>query len=156
MELLPVFALFDLLAQGVGLVTVHLSLFALIYYVVDVAQEHLNAAVLAFMLVRADNLDGDHIVDRIAAALEVVETDKGIRSDVLGLEFIVGIAVALSHERVYPVTLPSLLWAICVVLIILWLLGFSLHVGGDIIHLLLVIALVLVVFNLLSGRSPRV
>jgi len=42
------------------------------------------------------------------------------------------------------------------VLIILWLLGFSLHVGGDIIHLLLVIALVLVVFNLLSGRSPRV
>jgi hypothetical protein len=45
-----------------------------------------------------------------------------------------------------------MLWTILVVLGILWLLGFSLHVGGGLIHLLLVIALVVLVFNLLSGR----
>jgi hypothetical protein len=45
-----------------------------------------------------------------------------------------------------------MLWTIVVVLLILWLLGFSLHVAGGLIHLLLVIALVVIVFQLLSGR----
>ena len=45
-----------------------------------------------------------------------------------------------------------MLWTIFVVLMILWLLGFSLHVGGGLIHLLLVIGLVILVFNLVSGR----
>jgi hypothetical protein len=45
-----------------------------------------------------------------------------------------------------------MLWTIFVVLLILWLLGFSLHVAGGLIHLLLVIALVVLVINLLSGR----
>jgi hypothetical protein len=44
------------------------------------------------------------------------------------------------------------LWTILVVLLILWLLGFSFHVGGALIHLLLVIAVVVLVFNLISGR----
>lgn len=46
-----------------------------------------------------------------------------------------------------------MLWAIFVILIILWLLGFSLHVAGSLIHLLLVIALIVLVVNLLTGRS---
>jgi hypothetical protein len=46
-----------------------------------------------------------------------------------------------------------MLWTIFVVLLILWLLGFSLHVAGGLIHLLLVVALVVLVINLLSGRS---
>jgi Family of unknown function (DUF5670) len=45
-----------------------------------------------------------------------------------------------------------MLWTICVVFLILWLLGFSLHVGGGLIHLLLVVGLVILVINLLSGR----
>ena len=45
-----------------------------------------------------------------------------------------------------------MLWTIVVILLILWLLGFGLHVGGGLIHLLLVVALVVVVFNLISGR----
>jgi hypothetical protein len=49
-----------------------------------------------------------------------------------------------------------MLWTIVVVLGILWLLGFSLHVGGGLIHLLLVVALVVVVVNLLSGRRSAV
>jgi hypothetical protein len=45
-----------------------------------------------------------------------------------------------------------MLWTIVVVLLILWLLGFSLHIAGGLIHILLVVALVVVVINLLSGR----
>jgi len=45
-----------------------------------------------------------------------------------------------------------MLWTIFVVLLVLWLLGFSLHVAGGLIHLLLVVALVVLVVNLLSGR----
>ena len=46
----------------------------------------------------------------------------------------------------------SLIWTIVVVLFVLWLLGFALHVGGSLIFLLLVLAAVLVVYNLLMGR----
>jgi hypothetical protein len=45
-----------------------------------------------------------------------------------------------------------MLWTIFIVLLILWLLGFSLHVAGGLIHLLLVVALVVLVINLMSGR----
>jgi len=45
-----------------------------------------------------------------------------------------------------------MLWTIFVILLVLWLLGFSLHVAGGLIHLLLVVALVVLVINLLSGR----
>jgi len=45
-----------------------------------------------------------------------------------------------------------MLWTIFVVLLILWLLGFSFSVGGSLIHLLLVVALIVLVINLVSGR----
>jgi len=45
-----------------------------------------------------------------------------------------------------------MLWTILVALFILWLLGFSFHVGGSLIHILLVIAVVVLVINLVSGR----
>jgi hypothetical protein len=50
----------------------------------------------------------------------------------------------------------SMLWTIVVVLLILWLLGFSLSIGGDLIHILLVVALAVIVINLLTGRSSSV
>jgi hypothetical protein len=46
-----------------------------------------------------------------------------------------------------------MLWTIFVILVVLWLLGFSFHVAGGLIHLLLVIAVVVLVFNLISGRK---
>jgi hypothetical protein len=46
----------------------------------------------------------------------------------------------------------NMLWTIFVVVVILWLLGFSFHVGGGLIHLLLVFALIVLVFNLVTGR----
>jgi len=45
-----------------------------------------------------------------------------------------------------------MLWTIFAILLILWLLGFSFHVAGGLIHLLLVIALVVLVISLVSGR----
>ena len=45
-----------------------------------------------------------------------------------------------------------MLWTIFAILIILWLLGFSFHVAGGLIHLLLVIAVVVLVINLITGR----
>jgi len=49
-----------------------------------------------------------------------------------------------------------MLWTIVVLLLILWLLGFSFSVGGGLIHILLVVALVVFVFNLLSGRRGSI
>ncbi len=43
-----------------------------------------------------------------------------------------------------------MLWTICVILIILWILGFNFKVGGNLIHTLLVIALILVIVKLLT------
>ncbi|HSA93679.1 MAG TPA: lmo0937 family membrane protein [Terriglobales bacterium] len=45
-----------------------------------------------------------------------------------------------------------MLWTIFVIFVILWLLGFSFHVGGGLIHLLLVLAVVVLIVNLLGGR----
>jgi hypothetical protein len=45
-----------------------------------------------------------------------------------------------------------MLWTIVVVLLVLWALGFALHVGSGLIHLLLVVALIVVVVRLIQGR----
>jgi len=45
-----------------------------------------------------------------------------------------------------------MLWTIFVIVLVLWLLGFSFHVAGSLIHLLLVLALIILIFNLLAGR----
>ncbi|MGA3372940.1 MAG: lmo0937 family membrane protein [Terracidiphilus sp.] len=45
-----------------------------------------------------------------------------------------------------------MLWTIFVILLVLWLLGFSFHIAGGLIHLLLVVALCVLIFNLFSGR----
>ena len=43
---------------------------------------------------------------------------------------------------------------ILLVLLILWLLGFTLHVAGSLIHLLLVIAIVMVLVRVIQGKNP--
>jgi hypothetical protein len=49
-----------------------------------------------------------------------------------------------------------MLWTILAVLLVLWLLGLIGGVGGSLIHLLLVVALVLLVVQLLTGRRTVV
>jgi hypothetical protein len=45
-----------------------------------------------------------------------------------------------------------MLYTIVVVLVVLWLLGLVGHIAGGFIHLLLVIAVIILIFNLISGR----
>jgi Family of unknown function (DUF5670) len=50
----------------------------------------------------------------------------------------------------------GILWAVVVVLVILWLLGFLvLHVSSFFIHLLLVLAVIVLLYNLFAGRRSR-
>lgn len=46
-----------------------------------------------------------------------------------------------------------MLWAIIVILLILWLLGFTIFHLGALIHILLVVALIVLLFRLFTGRS---
>jgi len=45
-----------------------------------------------------------------------------------------------------------MLWTVLVIVLVLWALGFGFHVGGGLIHLLLVIALIVLLVNLFTGR----
>ena len=46
-----------------------------------------------------------------------------------------------------------MLWTLAVILVILWALGFlAFHVRGGLIHILLVIAVIVVIWNLVTGR----
>jgi len=45
-----------------------------------------------------------------------------------------------------------MIWAIIAILVILWLFGFMTNVAGGLVHLLLVIALILLIYNLIMGR----
>lgn len=45
-----------------------------------------------------------------------------------------------------------MLWTIIVILFVLWLLGLIAHVGGGLIHILLVIAVIVLIYRLVTGR----
>ena len=47
----------------------------------------------------------------------------------------------------------NLIWTGVGVLIILWVLGFSINIGGGLIHILLVLAVLGIVYNVFIGRS---
>jgi hypothetical protein len=52
--------------------------------------------------------------------------------------------------------LGSILWTVVIVLVVLWLLGLLLFHAGTLIHLLLVVALIVLLYNLFVGRRSRV
>jgi uncharacterized protein DUF5670 len=45
-----------------------------------------------------------------------------------------------------------MLWTIAVILLVLWLLGFAIHIGGALIHVLLVLAIIVGLIQLFTGR----
>ena len=59
------------------------------------------------------------------------------------------------HQRRNQTLMAGLLWAIIVILVVFWLLGFLLHFGGGLIHILIVIAVILLIYNLVTGRGAR-
>jgi hypothetical protein len=48
--------------------------------------------------------------------------------------------------------LAGILWLVLVVLLALWLIGLIANIGGGLIHLLLVVAVIVLLYNLLMGR----
>lgn len=51
--------------------------------------------------------------------------------------------------------MPDLLWLIVIILVIMWAGGLGFGLGGSLIHLILLVAVILLVINLLSGRGWR-
>ncbi len=50
-----------------------------------------------------------------------------------------------------------MLWTLAVILFIAWLLGFGVfHVAGGLIHLLLVLAVIVILYRIVTGRRPVV
>jgi hypothetical protein len=45
-----------------------------------------------------------------------------------------------------------MLWTIFAILLVLWLLGWGFHIAGSLIHLLLVVAIVVALIRIISGR----
>ena len=45
-----------------------------------------------------------------------------------------------------------MIWGLIVLLVVLWLLGFSLHIAGGLVHLLLVLAVIVLIWQFLTGR----
>ncbi len=45
-----------------------------------------------------------------------------------------------------------MLWTIFAILLILWLLGWGFHIAGSLIHILLVLAVIVAIINLVTGR----
>jgi hypothetical protein len=50
----------------------------------------------------------------------------------------------------------GILWLIVVVILILWLIGLLANVAGGFIHLLLIVALAVLIYNLIVGRRTRI
>ena len=64
----------------------------------------------------------------------------------------VGMTVAPNHFTIVKKEISIMLWTILVILLVLWLIGLLSHVGGGLIHLLLVVAVVILIINLVTGR----
>jgi len=64
------------------------------------------------------------------------------------------VAVSTEPHALHPTTRGErkMLWTILVIILILWLLSFISHVGGGLIHLLLVIAAIVLIIQLITGR----
>jgi 4-hydroxybenzoate polyprenyltransferase len=65
--------------------------------------------------------------------------------------------VIAAKEEEIIMGLLSLLWTIAVILVVLWLIGLIVHIGGAFIHILLIVAVIVIVYNLIMhSRSRRV
>lgn len=54
-----------------------------------------------------------------------------------------------------PMGIFSILWTIVVLLLVFWLCGLLLHIGGSLIHILLIIAAIVVIYNLAVHARSR-
>ena len=66
------------------------------------------------------------------------------------------LTLVFSGKKPNMAGLANLIWSLIVILFVLWLVGLLLHIGGGLIHLILVVCVVLLIINLLTGRGARV
>lgn len=52
-------------------------------------------------------------------------------------------------------SISGIIWAVVVILFVLWLLGLVAHIGGGLIHILLIIAVIALIYNLVVGARAR-
>jgi len=64
---------------------------------------------------------------------------------------LLALSINLIHE---VVRFMDIFWTIVVILVILWLLGFSLGLVGSLIHILLVVAIIVILVRIIQGRKP--
>ncbi len=50
-------------------------------------------------------------------------------------------------------SLANILWLVVGIIVVIWLVGLLTRVAGNLIHLLLIVALIVIVYNLIAGRS---
>lgn len=50
-------------------------------------------------------------------------------------------------------SLANILWTVLVILVVLWLIGFVANIAGGLIHILLIVAVIILIYNLIAGRS---
>ncbi len=60
--------------------------------------------------------------------------------------------MVLTKSRFSGLGEEFMLWTIFAILLILWLLGWGFHIAGGLIHLLLVLAVIVAIINLVTGR----
>ncbi|WP_157724812.1 lmo0937 family membrane protein [Virgibacillus phasianinus] len=46
-----------------------------------------------------------------------------------------------------------MLWTILIILLILWALGFVFHIAGGLIHIILIIAVIVLIIRLITGKK---
>lgn len=64
-----------------------------------------------------------------------------------------GVHIIISIERLGEVNMARILWIVLAVIIVIWLVGFLMDVAGGLIHILLIIAAIILVINLISGKK---
>jgi Family of unknown function (DUF5670) len=63
------------------------------------------------------------------------------------------VRISRSGQEVYT---KPMLWALVVLLLLLWIGGFTLNVAGSLIHLLLVLAIIVAIYNLVVSRGRTI
>jgi hypothetical protein len=62
----------------------------------------------------------------------------------------------LNRPGVAPAGETRMLWTVFAILLLLWLLGWGFHIAGSLIHLILVVALVVLLVEVITGRRAAV
>ncbi len=65
-----------------------------------------------------------------------------------------GPPLAVRASALHGLGMLDLLWVVAVLFALMWVFGFALHIGGSLIHLLIVLAVIAVLVRLLTGRTP--